>query len=57
MSPYSAPMVCVRKMDGTLRVIIDFIMVKKIFINDAFPLHRVRYQLEAMTGSLVFLTI
>ena len=39
ISPYSAPTVCVKKLDGTLRVTIDFRMVNKKVINDAYPMH------------------
>ena len=39
ISPYSAPTVCVKKPDGTLRVTIDFRMVNKKVINDAYPMH------------------
>ena len=57
ISPYSAPTVCVKKPDGTLRVTIDFRMVNKKVINNAYPMHRVEDQLEAMSGSLVFSTL
>ena len=52
-SPYMAPTVCVKKPDGSLRVTINFRMVNKNVINDAYPMHRVEDQLEAMSGSLV----
>ena len=57
ISPYSAPTVCIRKPDGSLRVTIDFRMVNKNVINDAYPMHRVKDQLEAMSGALVFSTL
>ena len=56
-SPYSAPTVCVKKPDGSLRVTINFHMVNKNVINDAYPMHRVEDQLEAMSGSSVFTTL
>ena len=37
--PYAAPTVCVRKKDGSLCICIDFRMVNKNIINDAYPLH------------------
>ena len=43
--------------DGSLRVTIDFRMVNKNVINDAYPMHRVEDQLEAMSGSSVFTTL
>ena len=57
ISPYSALTVCVKKPDGTLRVTIDFRMVNKKVINNAYPMHRVEDQLEAMSRSLVFSTL
>ena len=57
ISPYLAPTVCIRKPDGSLRVTIDFRMVNKNVINDAYPMHRVKDQLEAMRGASVFSTL
>ena len=57
ISLYSAPPVCVKKRDGTLKVSIDFRMVNKNVINDAYPMYRVKDQLEAMSGALVFSTL
>ena len=37
--PYNALTVCVKKLDGTLRVTIDFQMANKNIVNDAYPLH------------------
>ena len=56
-SPYSAPTVCVAKPDGTLRVTIDFQMVNKNIVNDAYSMHWVEDQLEAMSGAMVFTTL
>ena len=50
-SPYLAPTVCIKKPDGSLRVTIDFRMVNKNVINDAYPMHWVKDQLEAMSGA------
>ena len=49
ISPYLAPTVCIKKPDGSLRVTIDFRMVNKNVINDAYPMHWVEDQLEAMS--------
>ena len=48
---------CVKKPDGNLCVTIDFRMVNKNVINDAYLMHRVEDQLEAMSGSSVFTTL
>ena len=39
ISPYSALKVCVAKPDGTLRVAIDFQVVNKNIVNNAYPMH------------------
>ena len=57
ISPYSAPTVCVVKPDGTLRVTIDFQMVNKNNVNNAYPMHRVEEQLKAMSGVVVSTTL
>ena len=56
-SPYSAPTVCVKKPNGSLQVTIDFRMVNKNVVNDAYPMHQVEDQLEAMSGASVFTTV
>lgn len=50
-------MVVVPKTDGTLRACIDFWMVNKDSVNDAYPMHRIKEKLEAMAGSAVFTTL
>ena len=55
-SPYSAPTICVKKLDGSLHVINDSRQVYKNLINDDYPMHWVEDQLEAMNGSSVFTT-
>ena len=39
ISPFAAPMVCVRKGGGSLRVAIDFQMINKNIIDNTYPLH------------------
>ena len=41
ISPFAAPMVCVQKGDGSLQVTIDFRMINKNIINNAYWLHRI----------------
>ena len=57
ISPFASPTVCVQKKDKSLRVCIDFRMVNKDIINDAYPLHRIDDQLEAMAGARFFTTM
>ena len=57
ISPFSSPMVCVKKTDGALRVCIDFRMVNKDVINNVYPFHRIEDQLQAMAGAKWFTTL
>lgn len=57
ISPYSAPMVCVPKPDGNIWVCINFRRVNLDVVNDTYPMHRIKDQLDAMTGATVFSTL
>ena len=54
---FAAPMVCVRKGDGSLQVTIDFRMINKNIINNAYPLHRIDDQIDSMRGAAWFTTL
>ena len=41
-SPYSAPVVCVRKKDGTLRLCIDYRLLNQKTVPDRHPLPRIQ---------------
>lgn len=51
ISPFAAPMVCVLKGDGSLRVTIIFCIINKNVIANAYPLHRIDNQIDSMRGS------
>ena len=57
ISPFLSPMVCVKKTDRALRVCIDFRMVNKDVINNAYPFHQIEDQLQAMAGAKWFTTL
>ena len=57
ISPFAAPMVCVRKGNGSLRVTIDFQMINKKVFDDAYPLHWIDDQIDSMGGSAWFMTL
>ena len=41
-SSYSAPVVCVRKKDGTLRLCIDYRLLNQKTVADRYPLSRIQ---------------
>ena len=57
ISPFAAPMVCVQKGDGSLRVTIDFCMINKNVIANAYLLHRIDNQIDSMCGSAWITTL
>ena len=57
ISPFAAPMVCVRKGDGSLQVTIDFRMINKNIINNAYLLHRIDDQIDSMRSATWFTTL
>ena len=52
--PFAAPMLCVKKEDGSLRVTIDFQMINKNIFDSAYPLHWLDNQINSMCGSAWF---
>ena len=56
-SPYSSPMVCVRKKDGGLRLCIDFRKLNKKTIPDMQPIPRVQDILDRLHGQSWFTTL
>ena len=56
-SPWAAPVVLVRKKDGSIRVCTDFRLLNKITIKDSYPLPRIDDSLDALGGSVWFSTL
>ena len=56
-SPYSSPMVCVRKKDGGLRLCIDFRKLNKKTIPDKHPIPRIQDILDDLGGNSWFSTL
>ena len=56
-SPYSSPVVCVRKKDGSLRLCIDYRELNKKTIPDRQPIPRVRDVLDSLAGNTWFSTL
>ena len=56
-SPWSSPVVMVRKKDGTLRFCVDYRELNKITKRDTFPLQRVDDLLDQLGNSRYFTTL
>ena len=56
-SPWSSPVVLVRKKDGSLRFCVDYHRLNAVTCKDAHPLPRVDDCLDALSGSQVFSTL
>ena len=56
-SPWAAPIVTVRKPDGTLRLCVDYRKLNAVTVKDAFPLPRIDTALDNMTGACYFSTL
>ncbi|KAK2188352.1 hypothetical protein NP493_135g04006 [Ridgeia piscesae] len=56
-SPYAAPVVLVRKKDGTLRLCVDYRALNARTHKDAYPLPRIEEALEVMKGSKFFVSL
>uniref|UniRef100_A0A3B3YDY6 Gypsy retrotransposon integrase-like protein 1 n=1 Tax=Poecilia mexicana TaxID=48701 RepID=A0A3B3YDY6_9TELE len=53
-SPYAAPVVCVRKRDGTLRLCIDYRLLNQKTVPDRHPLPRIQDLLDTLGGQSWF---
>ncbi|WMV54884.1 hypothetical protein MTR67_048269, partial [Solanum verrucosum] len=54
VSPWGAPVLFVKKKDGTLRLCIDFRQLKKITIKNRYPLPRIDDLFDQLKGAKVF---
>lgn len=53
-SPYAAPVVCVRKKDGSLRLCIDYRLLNKKTVSDRHPLPRIQDLTDTLGGNAWF---
>ena len=56
-SPYAAPIVLVRKKDGTLRLCVDYRRLNAKIVGDAYPLPRMQESFDALVGAQYFTTL
>jgi hypothetical protein len=56
-SPYGAPVLFVRKKDGSLRLCIDYRALSKVTIKNNYPLPRIDDLLDRLNGSTCFSSI
>ena len=56
-SPWSSPVVMIKKKDGAWRFCIDFRKVNSVTHKDAYPLPRIDETLESLSGSQYFTTL
>ena len=56
-SPYAAPIVIVRKKDGSIRCCCDYRRLNEVTVRDAFPLPRMDECIDALSGAKFFSTL
>ena len=56
-SPYSSPVVLVRKKSGELRMCVDYRGLNARTVKDAYPLPRIDESLDALGGAAIFSTM
>jgi hypothetical protein len=54
MSPWGAPVLFVKKKDGTLRLCIDYRQLNKVTIKNKYPLPRIDDLFDQLGGASIF---
>ena len=56
-SPWNAPVILVKKKDGSLRFVCDFRALNDVTIKDTYPLPKICEVIDHMKGSIYFTTL
>lgn len=56
-SPFSSPVILVRKKDGDVRMCVDYRGINKQTVKQAFPMPRIDDQLDGLQGMKFFTTL
>ena len=54
VSPWGAPVIFVKKKDGTLQLCIDYLQLNKMTIKNRYPLPRIDDLFDQLRGAMVF---
>jgi len=54
VSPWGAPVLFVRKKDGSLRMCIDYCQLNKVTIKNKYPLSRINDLFDQLQGATYF---
>ena len=56
-SPRAAPLVIIKKKDGSNRICVDYRRLNQLTLKDAYPLPRIEDNLDAVNGAVVYSTL
>ena len=54
MSPWGAPVLLVKKKDGSMRMCVDYRQLNKVTIKNKYPLSRIDDLINQLRGAIVF---
>ena len=54
VSPWGAPVLLVKKKDGTMRLCVDYRQLNKVTIKNRYPLPRIDDLMDQLVGACVF---